>query len=238
MDAINKPERRIIGVSISTQIASWVYVMFAIVGFLFSIYLAFDTDNIEWLFLYPLAVLFLVFYSTHLKKVPLFGNIVVALFCSGVTGVIWIAEMETIQSVTTTLPLLGSKIKTVLIWYMIFAFLATLFREIVKDLQDMEGDLLGNCRTVPISWGVGTAKLLVLGIGGLLLLLLLIQFFALDNIFQRSVLLFSLFVLFIPLCVCFQRIIVASKAKDYWWVSQFIKLILLGGVLLLFFLRL
>lgn len=237
-DAVNKPTKRIIGIGISEQVAIWLYLTLAVIAFFLALYLAFATENLEWIFLYPLATIFLIFYSSHLKQKPLIGNLIVALFCSGVTGVVWIAEMESIQALSHKFPLVAHKLTTILVWYMVFAFLATLFREIIKDLQDMEGDRLTNCRTVPIAWGVGQAKLLALATGAALMALLLLQFFVLPNVFQRPILIYSLLALFIPLAVSFQRIIVASKAKDYWWISQLIKLILINGVLLLFFIRL
>lgn len=237
-DSVNKPQKRIVGTHVSVQVASWLYITLAILGFFLALYLAFATDNLEWIFLYPLATLFLILYSTHLKQRPLIGNLIVALLCSGVTGVVWIAELESIQALGDKLPLLAGKLRTVLIWYMTFAFLATLFREIIKDLQDIEGDRAANCKTIPIVYGAATGKLLALIVGGLLLLLLLVQFFAFTNVFERSVLMYSLLALFIPLAVSFQRIIVADKAKDYWWISQLIKLILVNGVLLLLFIRL
>ncbi len=237
-DAINKPQKRIVGVHISTQVSNWLYITLAVIGFFLALYLAFATDNLEWLFLYPVISLFLIVYSSHLKQKPLVGNLIVALLCSGVTGIVWIAEMKSIQLLSMKAPLVSHKLTVILIWYMVFAFLATLFREIIKDLQDVEGDQLTNCRTVPIAWGVPKAKLLALCIGGLLVVLLFVQFFVLQNIFQRSILLYSLLALFIPLAVSFQRIVVASTTKDYWWISQLIKLILINGVLLLFFIRL
>ncbi|MEM6379992.1 MAG: UbiA family prenyltransferase, partial [Bacteroidota bacterium] len=190
-DSINKPEKRIIGPHISVQVASWLYITLAIIGFFLALYLAFATDNLEWIFLYPLATIFLIIYSTHLKQRPLIGNLIVALLCSGVTGVVWIAEMESLATLGNKLPVLTNKLQTILIWYMVFAFLATLFREIIKDLQDVEGDQMAGCKTVPIVWGIQRAKFLALGIGGLLMVLIGLQFFAFNNVFQRSVLLYS-----------------------------------------------
>ena len=236
-DAINKPEKKIIGPRISEQIASWLYITLAILGFFLALYLAFATDNLEWIFLYPLATIFLIVYSTHLKQRPLVGNLIVAFLCSGVTGVIWIAEMESLVTLADKLPVLTNKILTILAWYMVFAFFATLFREIIKDLQDIEGDKAAGCKTIPIVWGIQKAKLLALGTGGLLMILIGLQFFVFNNVFERSILIYSLLTIFIPLTVSFQRIVVASKAKEYWWISQFIKFIIISGVLLLLFIR-
>ena len=73
-------------------------------------------------------------YAFWLKRIPFVGNLVV----SGLTGLTFIAGGIAIDSVRGTLiPA-------------IFAFLFTTAREIVKDLEDTEGDLKNNVRTLAI----------------------------------------------------------------------------------------
>ncbi len=74
----------------------------------------------------------LVSYAFWLKRTPFVGNLVV----SGLTGLTFIAGGVAIDSVQGTLiPA-------------IFAFLFTTAREIVKDLEDTEGDLKNNAKTL------------------------------------------------------------------------------------------
>ena len=71
-------------------------------------------------------------YAFWLKRTPFVGNLVV----SGLTGLTFIAGGVAIDSVRGTLiPA-------------IFAFLFTTAREIVKDLEDTEGDLKNNATTL------------------------------------------------------------------------------------------
>ena len=46
--------------------------------------------------------------------------------------------------------------------YTVFAFLLTLIREIVKDMEDVEGDGRSHCRTIPIVWGIKAAQIIVI----------------------------------------------------------------------------
>jgi 4-hydroxybenzoate polyprenyltransferase len=46
--------------------------------------------------------------------------------------------------------------------YAIFAFLTTLSREIIKDIQDREGDARNGCRTIPVRYGERTASIIAL----------------------------------------------------------------------------
>ena len=74
----------------------------------------------------------LVSYAFWLKRTPFVGNLVV----SGLTGLTFIAGGVAIDSVQGTLiPA-------------IFAFLFTTAREIVKDLEDTEGDLKNSVKTL------------------------------------------------------------------------------------------
>jgi len=42
--------------------------------------------------------------------------------------------------------------------YMGFAFLVSLLREVVKDIEDMEGDRKTGCLTLPVTYGAKKAK--------------------------------------------------------------------------------
>ena len=45
-----------------------------------------------------------------------------------------------------------------------FAFMVNLIREIIKDMEDFEGDAVFGRRTVPIAWGMKTTRWLVIGL--------------------------------------------------------------------------
>lgn len=75
-----------------------------------------------------------VTYAFWLKRAPFIGNLVV----SGLTGLTFIAGGVAIESVEGTLVPAA------------FAFLFTLPREIVKDLEDTEGDIKNGVRTLAI----------------------------------------------------------------------------------------
>ena len=98
-------------------------------------------------------------YSKTLKKKPLWGNLIVSLCCALVIWMIWIAEQSNINKIDIN----GSDSDLISrVWilhaYAVFAFISTLFREIVKDMEDVLGDQESGCRTLPIVYGVKTAK--------------------------------------------------------------------------------
>ncbi|HKK77818.1 MAG TPA: geranylgeranylglycerol-phosphate geranylgeranyltransferase [Saprospiraceae bacterium] len=236
IDAINKPNKRIVGRKITSQIATWLYVLFSMLAFFLFFYICLKGKFIQYFFIYPGILFLLVAYSYRLKKMPLVGNLLIAFLCAAVPGLVWLFEWDVFLELQRNAPTLARRISGTMIWYMCFAFLGTLYREIVKDIEDQKGDARFGLRTIPVIYGESQARVLAFFTGGLLFILLLIQFVYLNNYFSQYLLVFALLGVFIPLGISFQRLASAKNKRHYWIVSQIIKVILLNGVLLLFFL--
>ncbi|MEI9957753.1 MAG: UbiA family prenyltransferase [Ferruginibacter sp.] len=64
--------------------------------------------------------------------------------------------------------------------YAAFAFIISLIREVIKDMEDMEGDAKYGCKTMPIVWGIPAAKVFTaVWLIVLIAALVIIQFYAL-----------------------------------------------------------
>lgn len=127
IDRINRPRRPLPSGRVQRSNA----LIFAIVLTVIGIYLG-TRINRDATVIAILVSIALVSYAFWLKRTPFFGNLVV----SGLTGLTFIAGGVAIDSVQGTLV------------PAIFAFLFTTAREIVKDLEDIEGDLKNNARTL------------------------------------------------------------------------------------------
>ncbi|MBK8492303.1 MAG: geranylgeranylglycerol-phosphate geranylgeranyltransferase [Saprospirales bacterium] len=178
-DRINKPDKWLVGNRLSPKTtAVWVAGL-VILGAILSAWLAWDIQKpVLWL-IYPVAVFLLWSYSRYLKGIPLAGNLLIALLCMMVGGIIWFAEREGIAFLRSYHPQLALQLIRALVFYLFFAFLATLFREMVKDCEDMEGDAATAQQTLPVRFGLHRVKRWALA-GGLLLeiaLLLLAWYF-------------------------------------------------------------
>ncbi|RMF31346.1 MAG: hypothetical protein D6765_01890 [Bacteroidetes bacterium] len=103
--------------------------------------------------LFPLAVALLWVYARWLKRMPFWGNLLVSLFCAGVVALLWLAETEGIARLRALAPERAALLQVVFWAFAALAFLANLFREIVKDLEDLEGDAAAGARTLPVVWG-------------------------------------------------------------------------------------
>lgn len=231
-DLINRPDRVIIHKKVSIQTAFWLYFVVNLVGFILALFLAYYVEQVMLANLYPLAAMGLYAYSLKLKKTPLWGNLLVGAYCAGVAGFIWFAERGPFAQLSEIDPALASQISIYLLFYLFFAFWTTLFREMVKDLEDWEGDQRTDCRTLPLIWGIPKTKRLALVIG----------FAAMGTMIGFGLLLFDNNWLFS--CLLFLLVVLLGYAlfvlgkSNFRRVSLLTKLVMFGGVLLLLLIKL
>lgn len=221
IDRINQPKRWIAGNSWSLALVKRVYFSLVFIGGILAAVLAFRLGLLFYFILYPIAVLALWFYSYALKCKPLAGNLLVALFCAGVVMIVampdWIKHNP-------------GAINAEIWFYMVFAFVSTLYREIVKDLEDANGDEKLDCRTFVVRYGMHAGKIAAV-IVGILLVAALLWWDSDQTGSAIKLVLLSL-----------QGAIVASMALLWWakdhtyyhYSSTIIKVVMLAGTLLLF----
>ena len=118
-----------------------------------------------------------------------------------------------------------------------FAFVISLIREVIKDMEDMEGDARYGCKTMPVAWGVPVAKVFT---GAWLMVLtgalLAIQFYAMYLGWWWSILYCTLLII-VPLLWIARKLYVASVAKDYHYLSGAVKFVMLAGILSMIFFK-
>ena len=232
-DLINKPTRVVINKKISFRTATNIYLLFTTVGAVIASYLAHHVGNILLFFIYPFAVLLLYLYSLHLKKTSLWGNFVVSAFCAGVAGIVLFAERKTFTEIKWTHPGLANKVSVIFIGYFIFAFVATLTREIIKDIEDMEGDQKTGLRTYPIVHGMESARNLSVLISFILFVALDISAYWLFMHEEWAGFAFMIFCLIGPVCFIIVYLKKSEIKQHFSTLSKLTKWIMLAGLLLL-----
>lgn len=158
IDKINKPDNWIAGNHWSLKAVLHTYRIITIAGALLSIGVAIHLQLIAYILLYPLAAAGLWWYSAGLKCKPVAGNLWVSLFCAGVVMIIALPDI--IKE--------NSEVISIHLWYYaLFAFLSTWYREVIKDIEDVEGDRQQGCQTMVVRFGISNAKILsaILGAG-------------------------------------------------------------------------
>ena len=233
-DLINRRNKIIITRRINKSTDYLLYFSCFLVGFIVSLYLAYHVQKMPLLGLFPLSFIGLYLYSTTLKKLPLIGNLLIALYCAGVAAILLVAEQEGIQQLVNQYPHHANYLRLVFYFYIIFAFLSTMFREIVKDIEDLDGDQQSGCRTAPIIWGIKISKWIA-GFFGLLLLafvpLMIQQIPSINQ--QIGIWTFVLLFIILPLLGAFYLLIISKDKKAYHRLSQLAKFIMLSGILFL-----
>ena len=156
IDAVNKSDKVIVGNTISKK-ATWnIYVTLSLLGLLAAALPAWEIGNVNYVLIQVISGGLLWFYSYSYKRQLLIGNLVV----SGLSAIIillpFFYEAMAEDKLYNTISVNFFFVKA----YFAFAFLTTFSREIIKDLEDMEGDKTLNCRTFPIVAGAVSAKIL------------------------------------------------------------------------------
>jgi 4-hydroxybenzoate polyprenyltransferase len=232
-DLINRPGKNFIGQYLTISQARWIYLVLFIAGFILSAIYAVDRNVLQLLFIYPLAFALLAFYSFRLKKTLLAGNVIVALFSAFVTGIFIIFDWQPLMQLKLVALLSYTSATTLVFAFMVFAFLSSVFREIVKDLEDLEGDRGTNLKTTAIRLGERKAQFTAMVVGGILCITLL--YWSFHSLNKLNIWLHFFGILLSAYNVLILYRLYKSKTKrEYGYVSNSIKLLMAAGMMYLF----
>jgi 4-hydroxybenzoate polyprenyltransferase len=207
IDLVNKPERVVVGKSITRRYAILFHTLLSILGVALGLILSWKIALVNFV-----SATALWWYSNNLKRQPFIGNLVVALL----TGIaIWLVDS------------LYKSNHVLILMYAGFAFFMTLIREIIKDMEDLKGDNTFGCQTLPIVWGMRKTKNFIY----IILSVFAVCVILLNQYFRNLPAHYFLLFLFVPALWFLFRLIRADTKKDYAWLSNFCKLILLLGII-------
>lgn len=215
IDAINRPDRLVIGRVVNRRMAMLAHLVLSGVGVLVA----------GWL--HPVlgavtlgAALLLWGYSARFKRVALVGNLSIA----------------TLTAALVVLPELQLQLERhdshSVVWpYALAALLLTMVREIVKDVEDMRGDAQHGCRTLPLVWGVARTKWVA---GFFLVCLALLTLGATGRLLTSGhwpLALWLTLLVLLPMAQLARLLIRADRRRHFRHLSTFCKGIMLAGVL-------
>nr|WP_315142452.1 geranylgeranylglycerol-phosphate geranylgeranyltransferase [uncultured Flavobacterium sp.] len=227
-DNDNKPNNVIVGKSISETNAYSIYVALNITGVSIGFYLSNVIAKPGFAALFILIAATLYFYAINWKQMLLIGNFIVALLLSFSVIIIGIFDLFPVVNQSNQ-PLMAN-LFSILIDYAVFAFMINFIREIVKDLEDVNGDYNQGMRTLPIILGISrTAKVVsilsFIPVGAILLYI---------NNYLMPLLFVTIYMLLFvvgPLLYFSIKIWSASSQKEFHVLSLLLKWILLFGIL-------
>jgi len=158
-DTINKNQERIIGKSIKPRNAiSW-YVLFNLIGLLLGCYIAYIIKQPTFGLIFFYCIFSLWAYSKYMKGSFLLGNLQVSFLTAFSIFNVALFDMIPNGINKTNGELMILKI---ILCYTAFAFITTFIREIIKDLEDIEGDKNINAKTLAITCGIEKTKWIAL----------------------------------------------------------------------------
>lgn len=226
-DKINKPDKVYITKIISIKNGQFLYFLTSITGLILGLYLSVNKNlnHLSGYFIVTVIILFV--YTKILKKLPLIGNVIVALLVSLPIFLVYEFDhsMISIKDIFDNLFL-----SIIIFFYLLFAFLTTLIREIIKDLQDIKGDNKLKLKTLPIMIGKKRTINFLIFLSFLLQLLLLM---VLIDSFKNDQYLILFFLITLSLLVAYliYKLRVPFKNNQYQLLSSLMKIIMLVGVL-------
>ncbi len=231
-DLLNRPEKVIVGKLIPRRWTMAIHVTLNAAGILFGFYVSYVLDMIYLGFVFILISGLLWFYSTTYKRQFLVGNILVAILAGLVPFIVVLFEIPPILQVYG--PLLNEyqiNLGHTVTWvggFSFFAFFTIFLRELIKDMEDFEGDREFGRRSLPVVLGIKTTRLIVISLIFIMIISLVLLYLCyLQNVLT---LIYLLLGLIIPLLYTAYRISRATSQHDFHAASNITKLIMLLGL--------
>ncbi|MBM3414884.1 MAG: ubiquinone biosynthesis protein UbiA [Bacteroidetes bacterium] len=227
IDEVNKPRRMVVDKVIHRRWAIAWHFMLSGAGIILTV-LALPFLQKWYLVLANiLCVALLWFYSTNFKKSLLTGNIVISLLTAWTILIIFFSKVDLSDAVSPD----HSRFFRLAILYAGFAFIISLIREAIKDMEDMPGDAKYGCRTMPIVWGVNATKVYAaVWLVVLIAILLILQVYVLQFKWWLAVA-YSVPAIIFPLTVILFKLKNSNTTEQFHTLSSLTKLVMLTGIL-------
>lgn len=237
IDRINRPDNLVVTRIISRDAAMNLFYGLTAVGVIAGTVVAWWAHSWTLLFTYIVIPGLLWFYSASYKRMFLVGNLVVAFASAIVPLLVAIANADYLhhlyQNALAYSPIVGE----LYVWtggFAAFAFLLTWVREIVKDIEDIEGDREMECRTLPIVWGDKVAKIIatiLLVVIAILIVYMLFAVLPFSHEWKSLPTRYVVFGLIVPILCSIVLLWAANNRTEYHRVQTIIKFAMFMGML-------
>ncbi|SHG49572.1 geranylgeranylglycerol-phosphate geranylgeranyltransferase [Flagellimonas flava] len=205
-DLINKPRKSMLDRLVSQRFKLTTYFILNFLAALAASYISFRAV------LFFSAYIFGIWlYSHKLKRVPFLGNLVSATLAIAPFFVVFVYYKN---------------FETVIFVHAVFLFLLILAREMIKDLENMAGDIAQNYKTIPILYGPKVSKLFI----GFLVVLTLVPAFLLTQKFNVGYMYLYFYGCMALLLLFIILLWKSSGKKHYVWLHNILKFIIVAGV--------
>lgn len=237
IDLINKPSRTIVDRQMNRRWAMFLHMFLSMAGIVIGFYIDYTSRHFLLGISNVICVVLLFVYSLTFKKQMLVGNIIISLLTAWVVFVIGIYVIIDFFLKAEDTPVFVSRIMRLTGLYTAFAFIISLVREAVKDIEDMDGDRRYGCRTMPIVWGVNAAKVFIaVWMVVLIVSLITVQVYVLVFGWWWSAV-YILLLIVAPLIWILWKLRFAKSTADFHLLSNLIKLVMFTGICSMLFFK-
>lgn len=233
-DGINKPDKIIVGKTISHNLAMRFYYALNILSLAFGFLIAYYVGSWRLGLLFPMGIILLWLYSAKYKSSVAIGNVIVSILSGMVIVVVWLFEFFSLLNNPGQFVIISPFLSTIT-WYFtifgLFAFLVSLAREVIKDAEDFSGDSGSGIETIATKFGTQVSKrlsIVVLLLTCMLIMFVSWYFFDSNMIFAGYFYLIA--VLPLILYITYKTRYAVSKA-DFNLISLLLKVVMLAGII-------
>jgi 4-hydroxybenzoate polyprenyltransferase len=230
-DLINRG-RVIVGTKIPRRHAMTWHFVLNLAGIIIGFYISWRAGYLMMGSLFLIVSGLLYFYSASYKRQFLVGNLIVALLTAAVPMLVAIYEWPALYRYYAANAFEIPDLSFVLWWvggFSLFAFITTLAREIIKDVEDFEGDMAYGRNTLPIVAGIRTAKGISIGIIVLTIFLLyVVWYFYIRDLITLT---YVSATIVIPLLFAISRLARSSTRENLHKAGNLMKIVMVAGVL-------
>jgi len=185
-----------------------------------------------------MGILFLIvsgllyFYSASYKRQFLIGNLVVAVLTALVPLLVVFYEWPALYRYYAVNALSSPDLSIIFYWvgaFALFAFITTLTREIIKDIEDFEGDAAYGRNTVPVVTGILTARIIAVALTAITIIMLFLVWKLFLN--DRITLIYITVAVAIPLILVIRHLVTGPGKNNIRSASRLMKIAQCTGVL-------
>lgn len=227
IDKVNKPSKVFVGNFLSERAVNNLFILFNVIGVGIGFYLSNSIGKPGFSAIFIIISGSLYLYASNFKKILLIGNLLISLLVG--LSLLIVGIFDLLPSVTIDNQEIQANAFKLIFKFSIFAFFVNFIREIVKDLLDVNGDKKGEVNSLPIILGrkrtVGIVTVLAF-----LLLAAVIYFMYRDLYNQQIPMLYFLIAIVGPLLLFIVKSWDAKKNKDYRFLSNLLKIIMIFGI--------
>ena len=227
-DLINKPKKVIINKTISEKTAFSLFIGLNLVGVGLGFYLSNLVGKSAFFSVFVVTSALLYIYASYLKQLAIVGNIIISVLVA--LSVLIVGIFDLLPNLTPDNQSIQLGIFKIIFRYGIFAFMINLLREIVKDLEDYEGDFETGIRTLPIITGKKTTTYCLFALTIVVIISIIYYIF---NTLYKNQITTIYFLIFIvgPLILLSIKTLNARNKKDFSSISNGFKWVMLFGML-------